>query len=261
MEKKRLALMGAGRLNEIVANALKDGLLPEYELVGVLGNNPEKTQAFADRHNCVACTDIQALMDFKLDFTAEAASPQAVIDYSETVLESGSHLVVITVGAFADAELYNRVKETARKNGTKVYIASGAVGGFDVLRTAAFMGPIKATMTSKKSLQSLFYSPLFKEHYLTITEPEQAFTGSTKEAIEQLPFHYNVAVATALASAGPEETTLNIDVVPNFRGDDYKIVIEGEEVLTDINIYSRTPRIAGWSIVAVLQNAVSPIVF
>ena len=184
-----------------------------------------------------------------------------MIDYSETVLESGSHLVVITVGAFADAELYNRVKETARKNGTKVYIASGAVGGFDVLRTAALMGPIKATMTSKKSLQSLFYSPLFKEHYLTITEPEQAFTGSTKEAIEQLPFHYNVAVATALASAGPEETTLNIDVVPNFRGDDYKIVIEGEEVLTDINIYSRTPRIAGWSIVAVLQNAVSPIVF
>ena len=70
-----------------------------------------------------------------------------------------------------------------------------------------------------------------------------------------------MAVATALASAGPEETTLNIDVVPNFRGDDYKIVIEGEEVLTDINIYSRTPRIAGWSIVAVLQNAVSPIVF
>ena len=42
-------------------------------------------------------------MDLKLDFTAEAASPQAVIDYSETVLESGSHLVVITVGAFADA--------------------------------------------------------------------------------------------------------------------------------------------------------------
>ena len=148
--------MGAGRLNEIVANALKDGLLPEYELVGVLGNNPEKTQAFVDRHNCVACTDIQALMDLKLDFTAEAASPQAVIDYSETVLESGSHLVVITVGAFADAELYDRVKETARKNGTKVYIASGAVGGFDVLRTAALMGPIKATMTLKNHYSHYF---------------------------------------------------------------------------------------------------------
>lgn len=177
--------MGAERLNEIITNALEDGLLPEYELVGVLGNNSEKTQSFTDRHNYVASTDIQALMDLKPDFTAETASPQAVIDYSETVLESGSHLVVITLGAFADAELYSRVKETARRNDTKVYIASGSVGGFDVLRTAALMSPIKATMTSKKSLQSLFYSPLFKEHYLTMTEPEQAFTGSTKEAIEQ----------------------------------------------------------------------------
>ena len=33
MEKKRLALLGDGRLNEIVANAIKDGILPEYELV------------------------------------------------------------------------------------------------------------------------------------------------------------------------------------------------------------------------------------
>lgn len=261
MEKKRLALLGAGRLNEIVANALKDGYLPEYELVGVMGNNKEKTQTFAERHQCVACTTIEELMDLKPDFTAEAASPQAVRDYSERVLESGSHLVVITVGAFADEDLYRRVKETAGKNGTKVYIASGAVGGFDVLRTAALMSPIKATMTSKKTPASLFYSPLFKEQYLHNTEPEQAFSGSTKEAIETLPFHYNVAVATALASAGPEETTLNIDVVPNFRGDEYKIVIEGEEVRTDLNIYSRTPKIAGWSIVAVLQNAVSPIVF
>lgn len=261
MEKKRLALLGAGRLNEIVASAWKDGILPEYELVGVMGRNEANVQAFANRYDITACTSIEELMALKPDFTSEAASPQAVRDYSEYVLANGSNLVVITIGAFADDELYRRVRETAQKHGTRVYIASGAVGGFDVLRTAALMSPIKATMTSKKSVRSLFYSPLFKEHYLTLEEPEQAFSGSTKEAIEKLPFHYNVAVATALASAGPEETTLNIDVVPNFIGDEYKIVIQGEEVVTDLNIYSRTPRIAGWSIVAALQNAVSPIVF
>ena len=76
-----------------------------------------------------------------------------------------------------------------------------------------------------------------------------------------LPFHFNEAVATALASAGPEETILNIDAVPGFRGDQYKIEIQGEEVATDLNIYSRTCNIAGWSVVAVLQNVVSPIVF
>ena len=70
-----------------------------------------------------------------------------------------------------------------------------------------------------------------------------------------------MAVATALASAGPEKTTFNIDVVPDFIGDEYKIEIQGEEVQAVLNIYSKTCKIAAWSVVAVLQNAVSPIVF
>lgn len=261
MEKYRLALIGPGHLNGIVAQAYQDGLLPEFELVGVLGRSDERTRVFAEHFNCQACATIEELMALKPDFTSEAASPQAVRDYSEHVLRSGSNLVVVTAGAFADADLYQSVQQTARETGKRVYIASGAVGGFDVLRTAALMSPIKATMTSKKSIRSLFYSPLFKSHYPFITEPERAFTGSTTEAIQQLPFHYNVAVATALASAGPDQTTLNIDVVPDFVGDDYKIEIEGDEIKTELNIYSRTPRIAGWSIVAALQNAVAPIVF
>lgn len=261
MKKIRLALLGCGYLNEIVANAIKNNYLPEYELVGVLGRNPERTQAFAERHNCKACTSIEELMDLKPEFTAEAASPQAVREYTETVLRGGSHLVVLSIGAFADAALYEKVKNTAIESNRKIYIASGAVGGFDVLRTAALMSPIKARMTSKKNPGSLYYTPLYKEGLLDIQEPEQVFTGNTKQAIEMLPFHFNVAVATALASAGPENTTLNIDAVPGFWGDEYKIEIVGEEVWTDLNIYSRTCNIAAWSVVAVLQNAVSPIVF
>ena len=44
---------------------------------------------------------------------------------------------------------------------------------------------------------------------------------------------------------------------------DYIIETEVEEagVKAVLNIYSRTAEIAGWSIVEVLQNAVSPIVF
>ncbi|MBU3114433.1 aspartate dehydrogenase domain-containing protein [Clostridium lacusfryxellense] len=261
MKKIRLALIGSGYLNEIVANALENNYLPEYELVGVMGRNPERTQDFAKRHNCEACANIQELMALKPDFTAEAASPQAVIDYTETILKSGSNLVVLSIGAFADASLYEGVKKTAAENHKKIYIASGAVGGFDVLRATALMGPIKATMTSKKSPLSLYHTPLYKEELMKITEPEQVFTGTTKEAIEMLPFQFNVAVATALASAGPEKTTFNINAVPDFRGDEYNIEIQGEEVQTDLNIYSKTSSIAAWSVVAVLQNAVSPIVF
>ncbi len=261
MSKLKLALIGCGYLNEIVANALKEGYLPEYELVAVLGRNYERASAFANHFGCKVCTDINELMEMKPDFIAEAASVKAVKDYTETVLNGGSNLVVLSIGAFADQEFYDRVKNTAARNNRKVYIASGAVGGFDVLRTAALMSPITASISSQKAPGSLYYTPLYKEGLLDITEREQVFTGTTKEAIAILPTHVNVAVATALASAGPENTVMNIDAVPGFRGDEYKIEIKGEEVRTELNIYSRTSKVAAWSVVAVLQNAVAPIVF
>lgn len=257
----KLALIGCGYLNEIVANALIEGHLPEYELVGVMGKSNERLQEFAKRHKCKACSSIQEIMDLKPDFTAEAASVQAVRDYTEAILKGGSNMVVLSIGAFADAAFYEKVKNTAVKSNKKVYIASGAVGGFDVLRTAALMSPITASIKSQKAPQSLYHSPLYRDGLLDIKEPEEVFSGTTKEAIAILPTHMNVAVATALASAGPEHTKINIEAVPGFEGDEYKIEIRGEEVQTELNIYSRTSQIAAWSIVAVLKNAVAPIVF
>lgn len=261
MKKIKLALLGCGHLNEIVAKALKDGYLPEYELVGVLGRNPFKTVDFARRHGCVACTNIYDFLELKPDYVAEAASVLAVKEYAETILKGGASLVLLSIGAFADKEFYDRVALTAKENNRRVHIASGAVGGFDVLRTAALMSPITASISSQKAPGSLYYTPLYREGLTEISTREKVFTGSTKEAIAILPGHVNVAVATALASAGPENTIMNIEAVPGFKGDEYKIEIKGEEVSTELNIYSRTSKIAAWSVVAVLQNIVSPIVF
>ncbi|HWR08360.1 aspartate dehydrogenase domain-containing protein [Sporomusa sp.] len=261
MEKIKLALIGCGYLNDIVANALKGGYLPEYELIAVLGRDYGRAQVFAERHGCKACADIDELMAMKPDFTAEAASVQSVQDYSETILNGGSNLVVLSIGAFADSALYERIKNTAARNKRRVYIASGAVGGFDVLRTAALMSPITASIASQKAPVSLKNTPLFTGELMDITAPQQVFSGTTKEAIAILPTKVNVAIATALASAGPDNTTMNIKAVPGFKGDEYKIEIQGEEVRVELNIYSRTSAIAAWSVVEVLQNAVAPIVF
>lgn len=260
-EHFKLALIGCGYLSEIVANAMAQGHLPEYELVGVLGRDHDRLHDFAERHHCRPCTSIKELMALEPDFTAEAASVQAVFDYADEVLENGSHLVVLSIGAFADAEFYEEIRARAIKDHRRVFIASGAVGGFDVLRTAALMGPVKASIHAQKAPASLIHTPLNHEGLLTITEREQVFSGTTKEAIAVLPTHVNVAVATALASAGPEQTNMTIEAVPGFVGDEYKIEIESDEVRTELNIYSRTSQIAAWSIVSVLQNAVSPIVF
>lgn len=261
MAKLKLALLGCGYLNEIVANAVESGILSDYELIAVMGRSAHRAADFGKRHNCAVCGDINELMGMKPDYVAEAASVQSVKDYCEIILNGGANVVLLSIGALADAEFYARVRETAARNNRRVHIASGAVGGFDVLRTASLMSPIKASILSQKAPASLTHSPLYREGLLEVTERTQVFHGTPKEAIAILPGHVNVAVATALASAGPENTEMDIEVLPNFVGDEFKIKLEGEEVRTELNIYSRTSKIAGWSVVAVLQNVVSPIVF
>jgi len=261
MKKLKLALIGGGFLNEIVANAVKDGLLPEYELVAVLDRSPERAEAFTQRFGGKPCTSIEALLAEQPDYTAEAASVDAVRSYAQAVLAGGSHLLLLSIGALADADFYRQVKETGAAHGRKVYLPCGAVGGFDVLRTAALMGPIKASITSLTSPWSISYTALNFDGIMDITEPQEVFRGTTKEAIELLPTHVNVAVATALASAGPENTDMDIQIIPEFRGDEFHIKLDSEAVRTEMKLYSRTHAVAGWSVVAALQNIVSPIEF
>ncbi|QOV20960.1 DUF108 domain-containing protein [Blautia liquoris] len=261
MKKLKLALLGCGKLNEIVANALEEGLLPEYELVAVLGRDEKRAKDFAERHHCSMCKNIEEMIEMKPDFTAEAASVSAVRDYSETIIRGGSNLVLLSIGALADKEFYDCIKQTAMTAKKRVYIASGAVGGFDILRTASLMSDVNVSMLSEKDPDVAARMPLKTKVSPDVKERETVFSGTTKEAIELLPTQVNVAVATALASAGPKDTDMKIQAVPGFKGDQYKIELDGEEVKTELNIYSRTSAIAGWSVVAVLQNAVSPIVF
>lgn len=261
MKKKRLALLGCGYLNQIVAYAYVNNYLPEYELVGAYGRSHERTQAFGKHFGCKPCESIEELLELKPDIIGEAASPQAMIDYGELILKSGSDIVVLSTGVFKDAAFYKKIKNIAMEANQKVYIASGAVGGFDIFRAACLMSPVKATMTSKKRPGSLYYTPLNREGLLQITEPERVYQGNAKEATEMMPYFFNVAIAASLASVGPEKLNFNIDAIPNFRGDDYKILIQGREVVADVDIYSSNYGIAGWSVVATLQNIVSPIVF
>ena len=253
MNKKRLGILGSGYLSGIVVDAWKQGLLEDYEIVGVMGRTPETVSEMAKKAGCVACLTLDELLAQKPDYIAEAAS--------EKILSSGSSLIVLSIGAFADQEFYEKAQKTAKENGTRIYIASGAVGGFDVLRTVSLMGQATAGIETRKGPASLRNTPLFEEHLMTDTEETHVFSGNAREAIGLLPTKVNVAVASSLATVGPENTSVNITSVPGFVGDDHKITAEIDGVKAVVDIYSSTSAIAGWSVVAVLRNIVSPVVF
>lgn len=261
MSKIRFGIMGNGYLAGIIVDGYLDGILHEYELVGILGRTPHKTAAIAERGGCRACSTVEELLALKPDIVAEAASVQCVRDNAQKVLSAGVNLIVLSIGAFADEVFYDKIKETAIRHNSKVHIASGAVGGFDVLRTISLMGQAKSGIRTKKGPASLMNTPLYDDDLMTEEGEPHVFSGNAKEAISILPTKVNVAVAASLATTGPEDTSVNIFSVPGMVGDNHKITTEIDGVKATVDIYSSTSAIAGWSVVAVLKNLVSPIVF
>ena len=261
MKKLKLGMVGCGFLADIIVDAWRDGLLEGFEFAGCLSRNSESAERLANKAGGVACASLDELLAMKPDYVIEAASPAALKAIAEPVLKNGSNLVVLSIGAFADADFYDRIKQLAARSGTRVHLASGAIGGFDVLRTAALMSSIEASISTQKGPASLKGTPVFSERLMTDSESTEVFSGSAKDAIALFPTKVNVAVACALATAGAEQTGVRVRSVPGFKGDDHRIEVAGEEVRVVVDIYSKTSAIAGWSVVALLRNLISPIVF
>ena len=266
MEQKKLALVGCGLLGNIIADACANGLLEGYQLVGAFSRTAEKTEAVAQKTGCKSCTSLDELLSLKPDYVAEAASVQMAKEMALPVLSHGANLVLLSIGALADSSFRAEVAEMARKNHTKVHIASGAIGGFDVLQTISLMAEAghlaeTAGLVTHKGPQSLRDTPVYTEKLLADTEESCVVSGTAAEAVAILPTKVNVAVAAALATTGPDIATSKVFSVPGFIGDDHCISAEIDGVKATLDIYSRDADIAGWSVVALLRNLVSPIMF
>lgn len=262
---EKLAIAGCGRLAGIIAQALIDGLLPEYELVGLYSRTAAKAENLADRMRqhgkpCAACTTLDELLALKPNYLVEAASPAAMKEMAIPALRNSTSVITLSIGAFADTAFYHETMRTAKENGTRVYIASGATGGFDVLRTAALMGNASARFVNEKGVRALRRSQFYDEG---MEKADRViFSGTAREAIGVFPTGLNVSVAASLASVGPELMHVTmISRTDGFVGDTQRVEILNDQVSAVVDVHSDTPEIAGWSVVAVLQNIVSPIVF
>ncbi len=261
---KKLAIVGCGHLSGIVVDAIENGLLPEYELIGVYSRTLSKANRIAKKMKqqgkfCVACTSLEELLDLKPDYLVESASPAAMKELALPALKNGTSIVTLSIGALADPVFYQEVTETAKANNTRVYLVSGATGGFDVLRTAFLMGNATARFFNEKGPNALKGTAVYNESLQT--EQQIVFSGNATEAIGMFPTKVNVAVAASLASVGPESMQVTMQSTPGFTGDTQRVEIKNNQVHAVVDVYSATSDIAGWSVVNTLLNISSPIVF
>lgn len=261
---KTLAIAGCGKLGKVVVKAMKMGFLPEYTLTATYSRTFESAVDLASEvEGCTPCRTIGELVSMKPDYIVEAASPAAMRELALPALEAGISIVTLSIGAFADDAFYAAVSESALKSGARVYIASGATGGFDVLRTTALMGQAysgtEARFFNEKGPNALRGTAVYEDSLQQ--ESKVVFQGTAREAIAMFPTKVNVTVAASRASVGPQNLHVTMQSTPGFVGDTQKVEIRNEQVRAVVDVYSETAEIAGWSAVAVLRNIVSPIVF
>ncbi|MGN0708092.1 MAG: aspartate dehydrogenase domain-containing protein [Faecalibacterium sp.] len=264
--KIKFGILGCGFLGSIVARAWKNRLLEDYELVGVASRSQQSAERLAAEVGCRACADWEELLALHPEYVVETASVEAVRAIACPVLRRSVNLVVISIGAFADQSFYQQVQQAARAGGAKVHLASGAIGGFDVLQTVTLMAQAQqldetAGIETHTGARGFRNTPVWAEHLLTDTEKTMVFNGNARQAIETFPRRVNVAVAASLATTGPEFTGVTMHSVPGWVGDDHRITAEIEGVRAVVDICSSTSAIAGWSVVALLRNLSSPICF
>lgn len=261
MNKKKFAIIGNGYLCGIITDAYNRGYLPEYELIAILGRTKAKTVAAANKGRCRAVFSLDELTDMKPDIVVEAASISAVKEYILGVLNCGIPFVTLSIGAFADDEFYREAKSVAKHNNAKIYIASGAIGGFDVMRTISLMNNPQAEFIMSKSPSEIKDTPIYDDDMSELKQKTLIYEGNAEEVIKLMPDKINVGVAAALATVGTEKTKVKFYCDPDVKEDDIRIKVKSDEAVADISIISKPTPITAWSIIALLNNIVSPVVF
>lgn len=261
---KTFAIAGCGHLGRIVREAYIKGLLRDYRLIAAYSRKIEDAETLVSGTDAKAAASMDEVIALKPDYIIETASIALLKDFAAKALENGISIIPLSIGAFADSAFKDGALAAAGRSGARIFIPSGAVGGFDALQTIALMAEangwdIKAGIHTHKGPDSLRNTPLYSEELQNAEKT--VFSGSTKGAIALLPTKVNVAVASALATIGPESAEARITSVPGFIGDDHRITAETEGLKAVADIYSANSDIAAWSVVALLRNMSSPMVF
>lgn len=262
---KKIAIIGCGALGKALALNLNRVLADRYYITGILARKPPIE--FAREIGCKAYKAFSELLADRPNYVVEIAGIPAVSEYGLAVLNHSIDLIIVSSGALADKPLYESLLGAAETSGGRIYIASGAIGGFDLMRTFALMGPnMEAAIDNYKPPENLEGAPFLTDRRLSQTAPETIFTGSVDEAIRGFPNNVNVAVALDLAV--PCQTSVSIHSVPNLPENRHVIHLTNATAHAELSISSlpdpqnpRSSTLAAWSVIALLENLASPIQF
>lgn len=264
---RTISVIGSGALASIFAKELKHLLSDDYEIRYVFSKTLSHAQALADVVGAKATDRFEDLLENPSDFVVEFAGIGALKAYAKDVLSHNMNLVMASAGALADERFKADLQTTAKTHNVKLYVAGGAIGGLDLMQTFALMGKCETMIESTKAPKSLNCAPYLAGRTLSETDIEKVFEGGVKEAIAGFPKNVNVAVTASAASDNPA-TTVKLVSTPGVSTNTHTITLKNELMTATIQIASKpdpqNPKSSistAWSVLALLKNLASPVVY
>jgi aspartate dehydrogenase len=224
-----ICIIGGGFIGSTIAREIEK--IDEIESILIVDKYKERVEELAKSCRKVSFTpDLDSILD-KVELVVESASQEAVGEYGPMVLESGTDLVVLSVGAFVNLELFERCKSLAKEKNCKLYVPSGAVAGTDGLRSASVGRIDEVILISYKPPSALKDVEYLQRKGVDLDAIERAttvFNGHAQDAVRYFPKNINVAATVSLTGVGFEKTTVRIVADPNIRRNIHRLIVKGE---------------------------------
>jgi aspartate dehydrogenase len=224
----KVGLMGCGAIGTVIARYLDTD--KNFELAYLLDNETERCESLSKELKSHPACVIRVQDMEGVGLIIEAASQDCVRERVPSALEK-TDVMIMSVGAFADDELFRQIKAKAEKHSRKVYIPSGAIAGLDGLKAAAQAGLSSITLTTRKPVKAFENAPWIIKNDIalhSIRKPTVIFDGNAKDAAEWFPQNVNVAVTLSLAGIGAGQTKVKIIADPFTETNQHEIAAEGK---------------------------------
>ena len=267
MRQKRLAILGTGNLARILAQELQEEAFSAYRLAVVYGRDPEKAKALAAGAGAAAVTTLPDLLAQRPEIVLEATTPAHLKSAAPAILRAGCSMIILSAGALADTAFQEELTRAGMESGARLYVASGAVGGFDLLRTAALMGGVTLTVRNRKPPAAYEGAPFLAGQALAADRETLLFSGTAAEAIARFPQNVNVAVAAAEASIGAARTMVTVESDPSLELNTHILELRGNfgqatlKIASGASAKAGSSAMAAYSVLSLLLQMTQVIVF
>ncbi len=214
-----------------IALAIDSGQIPAT-LTHVFDESKEKSALLVEKltNKPEIVENSHLLSSNPVDIVVEAASQDAVMDVSLSVLQNKKDLMIMSVGALLDESIYDILSDACKDFKKTIYLPSGAIAGLDGIKSVK--NELESlSITTTKHPRSLKGAKFFETSDINLDEINSStviFEGTAKEAVSLFPANINVAALLSLTGVGSEKTGVKIVADPNTEKNTHHIVAEGK---------------------------------